>query len=162
MDIVLFYFHGRPAHSPLSLRADGGPPAISQYGVMQMQIVNGKEREVVEMLRGYGLNGYEAKASRGAMPDYKRLMAQGLSKKYQKQFFKDLGDAFELNQSYLSPIVYTVFESLGEDWHTVSIKEWIHRGADNFIGESINARAEQFRNSPVKPRFPSTEQTYDV
>jgi hypothetical protein len=84
---------------------------------MQMQIVNGKEREVVEMLRGYDLNGYEAKASRGAMPDYKRLMAQGLSKKYQKQFFKDLGDAFELNQSYLSPIVYTVFESLGRLVH---------------------------------------------
>jgi len=38
-----------------------------------MSIVNGKEREVVEMLRGYGLNCYEAKA-------YFALLAAGESK----------------------------------------------------------------------------------
>jgi sugar-specific transcriptional regulator TrmB len=38
-----------------------------------MNIVNGKEREVVEMLRGYGLCGYEAKA-------YFALLAVGESK----------------------------------------------------------------------------------
>jgi sugar-specific transcriptional regulator TrmB len=38
-----------------------------------MNVVNGKEREVVEMLRGYGLNGYEAKA-------YFTLLAVGESK----------------------------------------------------------------------------------
>jgi sugar-specific transcriptional regulator TrmB len=38
-----------------------------------MNIVNGKEREVVELLRGYGLNGYEAKA-------YFTLLAVGESK----------------------------------------------------------------------------------
>ena len=38
-----------------------------------MNIVNGKEREVVELLRGYGLNGYEAKA-------YFTLLAAGESK----------------------------------------------------------------------------------
>jgi sugar-specific transcriptional regulator TrmB len=38
-----------------------------------MNIVNGKEREIVEMLRGYGLNGYEAKV-------YFALLAVGESK----------------------------------------------------------------------------------
>lgn len=38
-----------------------------------MNIVNGKEREVVEMLRSYGLNGYEAKA-------YFALLVEGESK----------------------------------------------------------------------------------
>jgi sugar-specific transcriptional regulator TrmB len=38
-----------------------------------MDIVNGKEREVVEMLRYYGLNGYEARA-------YFTLLAAGESK----------------------------------------------------------------------------------
>jgi len=38
-----------------------------------MNIVNGKEREVVEILRGYSLNGYEAKA-------YFTLLAVGESK----------------------------------------------------------------------------------
>lgn len=38
-----------------------------------MNIVNGKEREVVEMLCSYGLNGYEAKA-------YFSLLVTGESK----------------------------------------------------------------------------------
>ena len=38
-----------------------------------MQVLNGKEREVVEMLRGYGLNSYEAKA-------YFALLVTGESK----------------------------------------------------------------------------------
>ena len=38
-----------------------------------MDIVNGKEREIVEILRAYGLNGYEAKA-------YFTLLAAGESK----------------------------------------------------------------------------------
>ena len=38
-----------------------------------MNVVNGKEREIVEILRAYGLNGYEAKA-------YFTLLAAGESK----------------------------------------------------------------------------------
>jgi len=44
-----------------------------------MNVVNGKEREIVEILRAYGLNGYEAKA-------YFTLLAAGESKKDLKNF----------------------------------------------------------------------------
>jgi len=50
-------------------------------------------------------------------------------------FFRGLG---ELNQKHLSRIVYSIFETLGEDWYSVSVKEWIRRGADNFIDVPIN------------------------
>ena len=49
-----------------------GLPQVASRGDV-MNIVNGKEREVVEILRGYGLNGYEAKA-------YFALLAAGESK----------------------------------------------------------------------------------
>jgi sugar-specific transcriptional regulator TrmB len=39
-----------------------------------MDVLNGKEREIVEILRAYGLNAYEAKA-------YFALLVSGESKK---------------------------------------------------------------------------------
>jgi len=83
-------------------------------------------------------SGKETREYVRVMPDFKRFQTQASSGKYRKEFFKGLGDALNLNQRFLSPIVYTIFETLGEDCYTESIKEWIHRGADNFIGVSIN------------------------
>jgi len=83
-------------------------------------------------------SGGETREYIRCMPDFKRFREQASKRKFQKEFFKGLGDALELNQRFLSPIVYTIFETLGEDWYTMSIKEWIHRGADSFIGASIN------------------------
>jgi predicted AlkP superfamily pyrophosphatase or phosphodiesterase len=101
----------------------------------------------VETVKGYNSN--EFRTYHRVMPDYKRLQTEGSSEKYQKQFFKDLGDALDLNQRILSPMVYTIYETLGEDWYTVSIKEWIHRGADNFIGESVNASIQDLAKKNV-------------
>jgi len=62
-----------------------------------MQVLNGKEREVVEMLRNYGLNGYEAKA-------YFALLVAGESK------------AGQLARKSLVPQskIYEVLESLND------------------------------------------------
>ncbi|MGB9176515.1 MAG: alkaline phosphatase family protein, partial [Methanoregula sp.] len=73
------------------------------------------------------------------MPDFKRFLQQVSSSTYQKEFFDSLGDALDLNQRFLSPFANTIFETLKETWYTESIKEWIHRGADNFYGASINS-----------------------
>lgn len=73
------------------------------------------------------------------MPDFKRFQTQFSKSECQKEFFKGLGDAFDLNQRFLSPLVYTIFETLGEDRYTISMKEWIHRGADKFFSVSINS-----------------------
>lgn len=93
--------------------------------------------------------GEETREYIRVMPDFKHFMTQGTSRKYQVEFFKKLGDAFKLNQEYLSSMIYTVFESLGEEKYTVSIKEWIHRGADNFVGESINASLDELVQKKV-------------
>lgn len=94
----------------------------------------------VEVLTDY--SGMETREYVRCMPDFKRFRQQVSKREGQKEFFEDLGDALSLNQRFLSPIVYTVFETLGEDWYTVSVKEWIHRGADNFISVSINGALE--------------------
>lgn len=83
-------------------------------------------------------SGRETREYVRCMPDYKRFIEERWSSKARKQFFDGLGDALYINQRYLNPIAYTVFESLGEDWYTMSVKEWIHRGADNFIRASVS------------------------
>lgn len=83
------------------------------------------------------------------MPDFKRFIEVFSSSKARKEFFDGLGDAFDLNQVHLSPITYTIFETLGEDWYTTSVKEWIHRGADNFIGVSINEILSEFQKQKI-------------
>ena len=95
---------------------------------------------------------YEGKQTKEyvrCMPDFKRFFKDVSSSKARKKFFDGLGDAFDLNQVHLNPLVYTVFESLGEDWYTTSVKEWIHRGADNFIGVSINEILNEFQNKNI-------------
>lgn len=94
----------------------------------------------VEVVTDY--SGRETREYVRCMPDFKRFRQQVSKKEGQKEFFEGLGDALSLNQRFLSPIVYTLFETLGEDWYTVSVKEWIHRGADNFISVSINGALE--------------------
>ncbi len=83
------------------------------------------------------------------MPDFKRFRTQFTKSECQKEFFKGLGDAFDLNQRFLSPFVYTIFETLGEDWYTISMKEWIHRGADKFFSVSINLMLDELVSANV-------------
>ncbi|MFQ6125788.1 MAG: alkaline phosphatase family protein [Candidatus Heimdallarchaeota archaeon] len=52
--------------------------------------------------------------------------------KHLQNFIADLEDALKLNTEYLNSKVATIFETL-KDKYTVSVKEWIHRGADDFF-----------------------------
>ena len=107
--------------------------------------------------------GYSGAGSREyirCMPDFKRFQEETSKESQrtrQQEFFKGLGDALELNQRFLSPLVYTIFEILGEDWHTISIKEWIHRGADSFIGESMNAVLQDMLSKKIIGQNTMTE-----
>lgn len=64
-----------------------------------------------------------------------------IENKIQKQardsFFSQLADAINVNMKFLSPLVNTIFESVGSDKHTVCMKEYIHRGADDFVKVSV-------------------------
>ncbi len=56
----------QPVHSPLplwvaSLRVDGGLLVINSTGGDWMQVVNGKEEQIVKALAEYGLCNYEAR-----------------------------------------------------------------------------------------------------
>ena len=55
-----------------------------------------------------------------------------------QNFIADLEDALKLNTEYLSSKVNTIFETL-KDKYTVSVKEWIHRGADDFFRVTLMA-----------------------
>ena len=55
-----------------------------------------------------------------------------------QNFIADLEDALKLNTEYLNSNVSTIFETL-KDKYTVSVKEWIHRGADDFFRVTIKA-----------------------
>jgi len=112
----------------------------------------------VEVKTGY--SGPEGREYIRCMPDFKRFQEETSEKSRrtrQQEFFKGLGDALELNQRLLSPLVYTLFEILGEDWHTISIKEWIHRGADSFIGESMNGMLQDMLSKKIIGQNTMTE-----
>ena len=102
----------------------------------------------VEVKSDYAKEGENREYIR-CMPDFKRFKTQFATSKYQKEFFKGLGDAFALNQRFLSPFVYTVFETLGEDWYTISLKEWIHRGADSFFSASVNDTLKKLTSANI-------------
>lgn len=53
-------------------------------------------------------SGNETREYIRCMPDYKRFREQGSKREFQKQFFKGLGDALDLNRRLLSPLVYTI------------------------------------------------------
>ncbi len=78
------------------------------------------------------------------MPDFKRYQGNKVDVNISKKFFSELGDAFELNQQLLNPNISTVFETLGEDHFTECIKEWIHRGTDDFIGTTVSQAIREF------------------
>lgn len=98
----------------------------------------------VEVNPGY--SGTVTKEYVRVMPDFKRYRELPSDKKARTEFFQGLGDSMDLNQRFLSPIVSTIFEVRGNDIYTASLKEWIHRGADSFIGESVNDLIDDFAN----------------
>jgi arylsulfatase A-like enzyme len=90
----------------------------------------------VEVTPGY--DGSITKEYVRVMPDFKRYRMLFSEKKAREEFFRSLGDAMALNQRFLSPMVTTVYEARGKDLYTASITEWIHRGADRFISQSVS------------------------
>jgi hypothetical protein len=89
----------------------------------------------VELTPGY--SGSVTKEYVRVMPDFKRYRDLASDKKARQEFFHGLGDAMDLNRRYLSPMVTTIFEARNQDLCTSSVTEWIHRGADRFVSESI-------------------------
>lgn len=83
-----------------------------------------KEKEIVEDVLGKGKG------------DQKEIESK-IQKQARDNFFSQLADAININMKFLNPLVNTIFESVGSDKHTVSMKEYIHRGADDFVKASV-------------------------
>jgi len=96
----------------------------------------------VEITPGY--DGTISKKYVRVMPDFKRYRQALSEKKARAEFFQGLGDAMDLNQKFLSPMVTTIFEARGKDLYTASVTEWIHRGSDRFISQSISNLIDDF------------------
>ena len=101
----------------------------------------------VEVTPNY--DGSTSKEYIRVMPDFKRYIEAASQKKARQQFFSSLGDAFNLNQKILSPMVTTIFEARKKELYTASITEWIHRGSDRFISQSITSLLEDFTNKKI-------------
>ncbi|MFA4824996.1 MAG: alkaline phosphatase family protein [Methanoregula sp.] len=96
-----------------------------------------------------GNDGSVSKEYIRVMPDFKRYRELPSDKKARDEFFQGLGDAIDLNQKFLSPMVSTIFEVRSDKLYTASIKEWIHRGADSFIGESVTDLIDDLANKKL-------------
>ncbi len=83
-----------------------------------------KEKEIAKDVLDQGKGGQEE-------------IERKIQKRARDNFFGQLADAINVNMKYLSPLVNTIFESAGSDKHTVCMKEYIHRGADDFVKVSV-------------------------